>query len=52
MYEAADANKIAGMMTIDESAAFDCMEPIILDEKLKIYNISQETRVWIRDGLT
>ena len=51
IYEAVDENKIAGLMTI-ESSAFDCVDAIILDQKLGLYNVSQGTRSWIRDYLT
>ena len=47
--EATDENLISTLVTIDESAAFDCVSSEILDSKLKIYNFDNKTRKWIQD---
>ena len=52
IYEAADARKIAELMTIDQSSAFDCVRYEILEEKLKLYNFSENARKWVMSYLT
>ena len=46
--EAADLGLIGQAMMVDQSAAFDCVQARILDEKMKIYNFSENTRRWFR----
>ena len=50
--QAADANVISIIVTIDESAAFDCVSPHILDKKLHLYNINKDARDWFMDYMT
>ena len=50
--EAADANLISNAMMIDQSAAFDCVEDSILNEKLGIYNFSDNVRAWFRSYMS
>ena len=50
--EAADDNKIAQIMMIDESAAFDCVNHNILEKKLELYNFSTNSRDWITNYLS
>ena len=49
--QAADEGLISQSMLIDQSAAFDCLNHVILDQKLKMYNFSQHSRAWFRDYL-
>ena len=50
--DSANMNKISNLMILDQSAAFDCVDKIILDQKMKIYNFSEKTRGWFRDFLS
>ena len=50
--EAADRNLVANLMIIDQSAALECVDKLILDQKMAIYNFSQHTRAWFRDYLS
>ena len=50
--ETADQNKIGNLMIVDQSAAFDCIDKIILDQKMKLYQFSENTRSWFRDYLS
>ena len=52
LHEATDANTIATLMTVDESAAFDCISHEILDRKLKLYNFGLEASLWMRNYLS
>ena len=47
LYTAIDANKIASIMTLDQSAAFDCVIHKVLLDKLEMYNISGDVLKWI-----
>ena len=51
LYEAVDEKQIASIMTIDQSAAFDCVEHAILLKKLRLYSLSEETIGWISSYL-
>ena len=46
-----DSNLISTLVTIDESAAFDCVNFKILQKKLQIYNFDEKTRNWIDNYL-
>ena len=46
--EAADHHMIANAMLIDQSSAFDCVNAEILDQKLKLYCFSDNSRKWFR----
>ena len=50
--QAVDSNLISTVVTIDESAAFDCVCPYLLDKKLQLYNVDKSTRDWIMDYMT
>ena len=50
--ELADKNFIANLMILDQSAAFDCVDKIILDLKMKLYNFPPSTRQWFRDYMS
>ena len=52
LYQGAEENKVTLMMAIDLSAAFDCVDPDLLIEKLERYNIGVNARAWVRDYLT
>ena len=49
--QATDANLISTIITIDESAAFDCVNYKILDQKLQLYNFDSNARTWIANYL-
>ena len=51
LYEATDRCEISSLMTIDQSAAFDCITHEILLQKLKIYKIGDGALSWIQDYL-
>ena len=48
LMDSADAGLIPNSMMVDQSATFNCVNPMILDEKLKIYNFSDDMREWFR----
>ena len=48
----ADENAITSTMSVDQTAAFDCVEHETLMEKLKFYHISTRTLQWIQSYLT
>ena len=49
--DAIDNNEIASTMSVDMSAAFDCVEHKILLEKLKYYNLGEAAILWIKSYL-
>ena len=49
--DALDANEIAATMSIDQSAAFDCVEHALLLKKLKFYNLDDDCLQWIQSYL-
>ena len=51
IFKAIDANQMSSIMTVDQSAAFDCVSHNILIDKLKIYNLSRESLKWISSYL-
>ena len=42
-----DDNEVIATLTVDQSAAFDCVEHKILIEKLQYYGITDDTLAWI-----
>ena len=48
----ADDNSITSTMSVDQTAAFDCVEHGTLLEKLKYYHISPRTIQWIKSYLS
>ena len=52
LYEATDTNKIATVLAIDQSAAFDTVKHEILIEKMKKYNCGVNTMKWITSYLS
>ena len=48
---ATDRNEITASMTIDQTAAFYCIDHAILLRKLEYYSISISTRNWIESYL-
>ena len=46
------AGKNVGILVYDLSAAFDCLDAEILDQKLEFYNFDVNTRNWIKSYLT
>ena len=50
--ESAEMNKIANLMIVDQSAAFDCVDKILLDQKMQMYNFTEETRGWFSDYMS
>ena len=51
IYQACDESNIATAITVDESAAFDCVSFEILDKKLEQYNFDSGVRNWIQSYL-
>ena len=51
LYETANRNRIANIMTIDKSSAFDCVTFNILYDKLKMYNVSDDCIDWFKSYL-
>ena len=51
LFEAADHKKVSAMMSIDESAAFDCVPHHILLQKLNLYNFDNSTVQWFKSYL-
>ena len=51
LYSAIDNKKISSIMTIDQSAAFDCVSHTILIDKLWIYNIDEKALSWLTSYL-
>ena len=49
--QATDSNLISTLVTIDESAAFDCVNYTILMKKLQIYNFDESSRKWMQNYL-
>ena len=48
----ADANQIIATMSVDQTAAFDCVESDILLDKLDYYYIGEDAKRWIKSYLT
>ena len=51
IFKACDENNISTVITIDESAAFDCVDFETLDKKLQLYNFSTSARNWVQSYL-
>ena len=51
MYKSTDQNKVTATMSVDMSAAFDCIRHNLILRKLPYYNIGEHTCNWIRDYL-
>ena len=47
-----DDKKLTGVLLWDLSAAFDCLDPVILCKKLKFYGFDELTIKWYRSFLT
>ena len=50
--EATDKNLVTTLVTVDESAAFDCVSTEILLSKLELYNLDRQSIKWIKSYLT
>ena len=51
IYEGAETKRITALMTLDQSAAFDCVSHGLLLAKLRRYKLSTEAIAWIKDYL-
>ena len=51
IYQGIEENKLISMMTVDQSAAFDCLHRDLLLQKLSRYNIGQRALDWVDDYL-
>ena len=51
IYQGIEDNKLISMMTVDQSAAFDCLHRDLLLQKLSKYNIGQRALDWVDDYL-
>ena len=52
IFTAMDMNKMATVMTVDKSSAFDCMEHNMMLEKIKVYNFGEQEVEWFKDYLS
>ena len=50
--EAADNGLIAQALLLDQSAAFNCVNAQILDDKLELYGFDTDTRKWFRSYMS
>ena len=50
--EAADRGELAGVVMIDQSAAFDCVDHYLLLEKFRLYGWDEGSLAWSRDYLS
>jgi len=46
--EAMEDGEIVGMVTLDQSAAFDVIDHVILEEKMKLYGFDQHALQWFK----
>ena len=51
LYKAVDEKEISNIMTLDQSAAFDCVHHETLIQKLKLYNLDNAAIEWIENYL-
>ena len=51
IFSVTDDNMVSAIMSIDESATFDCISMEILIEKLKLYNFGEDSLKWISSYL-
>ena len=51
LYRATDKNLISTLLTIDESAAFECVSHKILLNKMRLYNFAENTTKWFESYL-
>ena len=49
--EAMDSGNILGIVTLDQSAAFDIIEHRILEEKMKLYGFNEQALRWFQSYL-
>ena len=49
--EAIDTGNIVGIVTLDQSAAFDVIEHSILDTKMRLYGFSTDSMSWFQSYL-
>ena len=50
--EAMDDGEFMGIVTLDQSAAFDVVEHVVLDTKMKLYGFDDHTLNWFRSYLS
>ena len=51
LFKAVDEKKIASIMTLDQSSAFDCVQHALLLEKLHFYNLHPDVIAWVKSYL-
>ena len=51
LYKSADEKKISTIMTLDQSAAFDCVQHPLLISKLELYYMDKSVIDWVRSYL-
>ena len=51
IYEAIEEGKVVGMMTIDQSSAFDVVEHFVLKIKLSVYRFEDDSIDWLMSYL-
>ena len=52
LYQGVEDKDITSLMALDQSAAFDCVCPKILIDKMRLYNIGDDALNWVQDYLT
>ena len=52
LYEGVERKEMTSIMTLDQTAAFDCVSHELLLGKLRQYHVGQEVLNWIQDYLT
>ena len=51
LYRCADEKKVSTIMTLDQSAAFDCIQHQLLIDKLRLYNLDDAALKWVTSYL-
>ena len=51
LYQARDERKKSSLMTIDQSATFDCVSHAILLRKMRVYKMDESVLKWIESYL-
>ena len=52
LYKGADEKKVSVIMTLDQSAAFDCIQHQLIMDKLALYNMDDSVLKWVSSYLS